>query len=424
MAYSNNTQSKKTKILYLITQSELGGAQRYVFDLATNLRDDFDIAVAAGEPGERGELVQKLKQTGFVCENQINQKNQQSAVGSRQSIHVIPRLKRAVSPANDLLALIGIIKIIKKIKPDIIHLNSSKISVLGSIAAFIANLPAVNRKLLVVYTVHGWVLNEPMPAAKKLFYEYAEKFTARLKNKIICVSKSDYDTARTQLKIPEKKLALIHNGIKPINFLSRKEARRKLSRAARCPLPACNLVIGAIGNLYKTKGFEYLIEAIKILAAYNPRLTAIIIGEGAERKSLENIIWKNRLTNAFFLAGKIGNAAELLPAFDIYVCSSVKEGLPYSILEAMAAGLPIVSTDVGGVPEMIADGENGLLVKPKKPRHLAGAMGKVIKDGRLREQIKSAARKKMKEKFDIKNMLQKTKAVYRGESAAKTGRSF
>ncbi len=381
------------KILYLITQSELGGAQGYIFDLAANLRDEFDITVAFGEQGETGELAKKLKQENIPY-------------------YTISRLKRAISPVNDLLALIAIIKLIKKLKPDIIHLNSSKISILGSIAVFISKLLIVNCELLIVYTVHGWVFNEPMPRAKKLFYKYAEKFTAIFKNKIICINKLDYEIAKTQLKIPEKKLTLIHHGIKPINFLSAEEAKQKLSQITNYKLQITNLTIGIIANLYKTKGLEYFVEAIKILQATSYKLQAIIIGEGNERKNLENLIKNYNLQDDIILAGKIETAAELLPAFDIYICSSVKEGFPYAILEAMSAGLPIVSTDVGGIPEMITDGKNGLLVEPNNPEELAEKIITLIKEETLRNALGEQAKNDAKEKFGIEKMIEKTKEVY------------
>jgi len=123
---TTSIMAQKT-ILYLITQSELGGAQRYCFDLAANLKSEFNVIVAFGEQGEKGAIAEKLKKTSI-------------------KYYAIPHLKRSISPLNDFLALIQIVKLIKKIKPDIIHLNSSKISILGSLAAFISKLSIRNPK--------------------------------------------------------------------------------------------------------------------------------------------------------------------------------------------------------------------------------------------------------------------------------------
>lgn len=378
-------------ILYLITQSEFGGAQKYVLDLALGLKDEFNIYVGMGGEGEKGEFTRKLK------ENNIE-------------YYVLKYLKREISPINDFLAVFEIIKLIKKIRPDIVHLNSSKISILGSIASQICSMFHVS--CYVIYTVHGWVFNEPLAAWKKSFYFFAEKLTAILKNKIICINKLDYDIAKNQLKIKEKKLSLIYHGIKPINFLSREEARNKL--ISDFGLGISDFLIGTIANLYKTKGLEYLIEAIRMLISQYPNIpiSLIIIGEGEERKNLEDLTGQLNLKNRVFLAGEIKNAGLLLPALDIYVNSSVKEGFPYSILEAMSASLPIVATKVGGTPEMISDGENGLLAEPANPEELAKRIKILIEDRNLRGILGEQAQKSIEEKFGIEKMIEKTKEVY------------
>lgn len=378
------------RILYLITQSEFGGAQRYVFDLAINLKSEFNVIVAAGKDGKNNEFENLLK------ENRID-------------FYSIPHLKRKISPLNDLLAIFEILKLIKKLKPDIVHLNSSKVSILGSIVAKICSLYAI-------YTVHGWVFNEPMPKCKKLFYFLAEKLTSFLKNKIVCISRLDYDIAKSKLRIKEEKLSLIYHGIRPLNFISREEARKKIKERCEMRNAKCEIIIGTIANLYKTKGLEYLIEAVKILMnelrATSYELRAIIIGEGTERKNLENLIKKYNLEKNIFLLGNIKNAAELLPALDIYICSSVKEGFPYSILEAMSAGLPIVSTNVGGIPEIVDDGKNGLLIEPHNPEKLAEKIKILIEDEALRKEFIKEAKKTANEKFKLSEMIKKTKEIY------------
>ncbi|MFA4833842.1 MAG: glycosyltransferase family 4 protein [Patescibacteria group bacterium] len=377
---------KKT-ILYIITQSELGGAQRYSLDLALALKNEFNVIMAFGEQGEKGELAKKLYK-------------------EKIKYYSVPYLKRSISPISDFLALIQIVKLIKKVKPDIIHLNSSKISILGSLAAFISKLLIVNCELLIVYTAHGWVFNEPMPVWQKLFYKYAEKFTAIFKNKIICVSEFDYETALKEKICPREKLIMVHNGIAPIEFLSRQEAREKLN------LPENKFIIGSIGNLYKTKGFAYLIEATKKLIEEGMEIATVIIGEGQERKQLTELIKKNKLENNVILAGRIPEAAQALSAFDIYVCSSVKEGLSYTIIETMLNGLPIIATRVGGNPELIEDGKTGLLVNSRDADDLAEKIKKLINNPDLQQELSTQARIKAQEEFNLEKMIRETKEVY------------
>jgi len=375
--------AKKT-ILYLITQSEQGGAQAYCLDLANGLKNEFDVFIGAGG---KGALALKSKLSGI-------------------KYYEIPHLKRSISPINDFFALIEIIKLIKKLKPNIVHLNSSKISILGSIAVFISKWSIVNCQLSTVYTAHGWVFNEPLSIWKKLFYKYAEKFTSRFKDKIICVSEFDYKTALEQKICPKEKLIMIHNGINEINFLPRQEAREKLN------LPDSGFIVGSIGNLYKTKGFEYLIEATKKLSEGGTEITAVIIGEGQERKQLTELIKKHKLEDNIILAGRISEAAELLSAFDVYVCSSVKEGLSYTIIETMLNGLPIIATRVGGNPELIEDGQTGLLINSQDSNDLAEKIKQLIDNTDLQQKLSAQARIKAQEEFSFEKMLEETKKVY------------
>ena len=418
--------NNKLKILYLITQSEFGGAQRYILDLAKELRNEYEIIVAFGEQGHEGELAKRLKAAHVV------------------SYH-LPHLKRAISPCQDLLALWEIIKLIRGLKPNIVHLNSSKISILGSLAYLFIRIiirmcpirsgaAEGKTQISIVYTIHGWVFNEPLPAKKKKFYLIAERFTARFKHKLICVSEFDRQLALKEKIAPPEKLTAIHNGLPPVNFLPPDQAYKKLLSIAPllriAPSPyqgegrgevgpgdevdwsKSEIRIASIGNLYPTKGFEYLIQAIKILSDNNFNIQAFIIGEGRERKELENIIAQFGLKKNVILTGQISNAAQLLKAFDIYVCSSVKEGLSYTLIEAMQAGLPIVATRVGGNPELITGQKQGLLAPRQNPQALAQAMVKLINDHNLARQLGLAARQKALSEFSLTRMITKTKSVY------------
>ncbi|OGF25992.1 hypothetical protein A2303_02600 [Candidatus Falkowbacteria bacterium RIFOXYB2_FULL_47_14] len=386
-------KNKKT-ILYLITQSELGGAQKYIYDLAGNLKDEFNIAVAYGEQGHGGELAQKLRVIGV--EN-----------------YAIPGLKREISPLSDIAALINIIKLIRRIKPDIVHLNSSKISILGSLAGIFAP------KSKILYTAHGWVFNEPGRNHGK--YRSLEKFTAKFKDKIICVSEFDRLAAIREKIAPESKLVTIHNGVEPISFLPPEEARARLM--SLCPAPpegtakgftinAKDFVIGSIGNLYRTKGYEYLISAVKILLSNGIRIKTVIIGEGPERSELNGWIERLRLSDHVLLAGRIDNSAELLRAFDIYACSSVKEGLSYTVIEAMLSGIPVVATRVGGNGELIGHKKEGFLVGHKNAESLARGIIETMDRPGFKEKIGVAARAKALSEFTLEKMVERTKAVY------------
>ena len=384
----------KKKILYLITQSELGGAQKYVADLVKNLKDKFEISVAFGEQGEKGELTEILK--SLIIKQ-----------------YVIKNLKRKINYKQDLLAILEIKKIIKKIKPDIVHLNSSKVSILGSIATFLNNISPFRKKVRVVYTAHGWVFTEPLPKKEKKLYTKIERFTARWKNKIICVSEFDHQIALKESIAPEKKLITIHNGIEQINLLPKEEAKEKLIQLnSKFEIRNSKLLIGSIGNLYQTKGYDYLIKAIKILVDRGMDLKLIIIGSGPKKIDLKNWIDQLYLNKNVFLTGRIKNGSELLPAFDLYVCSSVKEGLSYTIIEAMSAGLPIIATKVGGNSELISDKKEGVLIKSQSEEEIARAIIKFYNNPQEHKQMGDSAREKFTQKFSLEKMVEKTKNIY------------
>ncbi len=375
---------KKLKILYLVTLSELGGAQRYILDLATNLGGQFEITVAAGG---NGKLFEQLK------------KNQISAVR-------LKNLTREINLGQDLPALFEIYQLIKKVKPDILHLNSSKAGALGAIAGKLAGVKKI------IYTVHGFVFNEPMPGWKKNLYTWIEKISAKLKTTLICVSEFDRQQGLSHKIALAEKLVTIHNGIgiDSLKLLSKEEAKNKL--ITNYQLPITNYpTIGTIANFYPTKGLQYFIQAAKQIIQHHPDAQFIVIGDGKLRPALEAEIKKFRLEKNFQLLGAIDNAAKLLPAFDVYVCSSIKEGLPYSILEAMAAGVPIVAVAVGGIPEMIND-QSGVLVDSKNADNLAAAILKLLENKKMAKDLAETAYKKVCSEFLLEKMVEKTIKIY------------
>jgi len=370
----------KKKILYIITQSELGGAQRYILDLAMNL-NEYNVSVAYGEQGNNGELSKILQQNNIKT-------------------YAINNLVRKINITKDWQAMFEIRKLIKKINPNIVHLNSSKISIIASLAN-------INIKNKLIYTAHGWVFNEKLPLPKKIFYKLSERWTARLKDKIICVSEFDKQSAINN-RIKESKLITIHNGIPETVLLEKNKARKKIEEISGQKINADETIIGTIGNLYKNKGFEYLIAAIK----ETKRIRLVIIGEGVERDYLEKLINKNKLENKILLLGKIKNASKLLKAFNIYINTSLKEGLSYTLLEAMQAGLPIIATKVGGNSEMITNEKTGLLIKPASSETITKTINYFLENKNLQQTCSENAIVKYRNYFDLKTMLQKTKKVY------------
>lgn len=333
------TQNRK-KIIYLLTQSEWGGAQKYAYDLATNLNpEEYSIAVAAGE-GD-GELFDRLK-TRNIRTIRLN------------------HLVRNINLWQEVLGFFELLRLFRDEKPDIIHLNSSKMGVLGSVCACLAKNLYGLKNLKTVYTAHGWVFNEPLPPYLKSFYLALERFSSRWKDKIIAVSNYDYRQAIEHDLAPAKKLSCITNQLNAnnLNLLERNQSReilfKKIGPQSSQSLNE-SIIVGTIANLYPTKGLAFLIESAGEICRDNGKVIFMLIGFGQLEKELNNQVRQSNLENKFFLLGEIKNASELLKAFDLFVLPSVKEGLPYAVLEARAAGLPVIATRVGGLPEILSE---------------------------------------------------------------------
>ena len=375
------------KLLFLITQGHWGGAQKYVYDLATALAGEFDITVAVGDPeGER-----QLQEQFSV---------QRSAFSV--TIVQLKHLRRAISPIHDLLAVWEIKRLYQKIQPDIVHLNSSKAGVIGSFAKWVM----FHGSCVMIYTAHGWVFEEPLPGPMKTLYRLAEKYTARAKDAIITLSEEDKKIAREKLGVPINRLALIRNGVNPPTLLSRAEARQSLN------IPADAIVVGTIANHYKTKGLDVLLQAVAgTKKEIGNNLQVIILGDGPERRRLEALIDKLDLHSCVRLTGFLPDAAKYLTAFDIFVLPSRKEGSPYILLEAMHAGLPIIATTVGAIPTIITNGEHGLLVPRESPDALSTALRKLINDPEYANRLGLVAQNRANN-FSLDQQIAATTTLY------------
>lgn len=306
------TTTEKRKILFVITKGNWGGAQRYVFDLATSLpKDTFEISVALGSGST---LKEKLETFGVrVIEFPYWQRN----------IHLIDEIK----------SFFSLIKLFQIEKPHIVHLNSSKIGGLGSLAARIARIPKI------VFTAHGWPFGEKRNILIRLTLWFISWITALLSSTVICVSEYDLKKARSMPCIGKRAIR-IYNGIKPENLGPGDIIRKKFPDGA--------YITGTIGELNKNKNQKVLIEQ----ANKNPTMYVAIVGEGEERKNLEEKIKEYHLENRVKLFGFLPSF-EVLKGFDRFVLPSIKEGLPYVLLEAKMAKLPINANRVGGVGEIL-----------------------------------------------------------------------
>lgn len=368
--------STRKKILYVITKSNWGGAQRYVHDLAVHFAQMHDVVVACG--GE-GALKEHLVRKGI-------------------RVIPLPELERDVHILKDIRAFFDLLDIIRREHPDVLHLNSSKVGALGALAGRLLRVPRV------VFTAHGWAWNEDRNALSTLLISATYFVTLLLCHNTIAVSESVQKQA-TRLPFVGNNLRLIRLGIGEKELSSREEARAKLPEKARTPF-----VIGTIAELHPIKGIPYAIEAMKELNRAD--VSYVIWGEGEMRQSLEESVRRLGLQNRVFLQGHMHDAETHIRAFDCFVLPSLSEALGYVILEAGRAGLPVVATSVGGVPEIIDTMHSGILVQPKKPSEMAAALSLLLDDENRRRVFGAALQKTVRERFSQEKMFSETQRVY------------
>lgn len=272
---------------------------------------------------------------------------------------------------------------------------------LGGLAGRLAHFPRI------VFTGHGWAFNEDRSFLSKILLGFFHWITILLSHRTIAVSEQVKDQIK-KFPFVKNKIITIENGIGEIDFLPRTDARKAL-----IPGKENNVWIGTISELHKNKGLDFCLEAFSRIAHDFKNSIFVIIGEGEERKSLEHLVKKLNLTDQVTFEGFKPDANRLLHAFDIATLTSRTEAFPYFPLEAGLAGLPIVATWVGGIPEIVINGETGLLAKKGDVDDIEKALLEFIKDEGTRREYGESAKERIHELFSLKKMIERTVELYK-----------
>ncbi len=358
------------RILYLITKSELGGAQTHVLSLMKCMKEKGSDVALMSYPG--GWLEAEAKKIGVEFFPNTNFTN-------------------AYNPLNIPKAILKIKRAVKVFKPDIAHCHSSG-------AGFYTRL-AIHGKVPTIFTAHSWAFTEGAPFLRKIIAIFAEKIVSSFTSKIICVSEFDKKLALKYKIASENKLVKIYNAVPEIEFKKNETDKNTFD-------------ILSVGRFAYPKRFDLLIKAFKNLpedVLNKSRLS--IVGFGQEQEKLSDLIKELQLEDKISLQ-KI-NYEELIKKvsnFDIFILISKHEGLPMTILEAMSAGLPVIASNVGGIPEQI-NSNSGILVE-----NTTEEITKAILDLYTNQEKKIAmgifARKKSEKFFSMENFISKTEEVY------------
>lgn len=402
--------TQRTKILYVITKSNWGGAQRYVYDLATRMdAGRFDVAVACG-PSTHSTNTQGGEQSRTTSSEVGPLVERLRSAGVRTV--TLPHLERDVRLLYEPVALRALYRLYREERPDVIHLSSSKAGGLGAAAALLYKTIGGGRGCRTIFTVHGWPFYEDRPRWQRIAIFLASWLSVVLADRIIVITTADYRAGRRF--IPEEKLVLIFHGIGPFDALPRPAARSFFAEQSGGVITAGTALIGTVAELTANKGLLDLIAAFVLLTQRMPAadMRLLITGEGEDRERLRLAAASAGLSDRVWFLGFVPEVRRYLAGLDCFVLPSVKEGLPYAAMEAMAAGVPIVASRVGGIPDLIQDGETGLLVEPRSPAALEGAIGRVLADRGLRNRIGRRAREAMARSFPLDAMIERVGVLY------------
>lgn len=363
----------KRRVLHVIYSLYRGGAERLIESQAAASGGGYAYSVCALAGG--GDLADSLRSMG------------------------VPVTLLCKRRPGDPGALGALASLVRRERPDLLHLHNAPGVLWGAAAA-----AAAGSRAPAVATMHNpW--REGLPAAYRLFFPMGFRRAAR----VVCVSEDVRRSFARRFPRRADRLVTIPNGVDLDLFASpppREECRRRFR------LPADVPVVGTVGRLVPVKNHLGLVEAFAALHEAHPAVHLAILGDGEMRQAIENRVADLSLHTHVSILPPTPDVAAFLGALDLFVLSSQSEGMPMTLLEALAAGRPIVATAVGGIPETIEDGRTGLLVPPADTGALAGALAGLLEDAGRAERLGLAGRTAAEERFGARLMTERIETLY------------
>ncbi len=369
------------KIALMITELQLGGAQRIVIELAGRLaQSNWEVCVITNE---RGLLLQDLQGIRGV------------------EVITVAALRRKITPLKDLLALVRIMNLLNSFKPDIVHTHTPKAGLIGRAAARLLRIPCI-------HTVHGIGCDVAAMSLVEKVYLVCERLAAKRSVAQVMVSEGLRKTCIEHGLAPDGKVRVISGG-----FDARRFAKLPTRRQARAALglPVEGVVIGTVSCMKSGKRVGDFVEVCKRIRSVIPGIRAIVVGDGELRQEIQRQIDRGGLEESIRLLGWRRDVPAIMAAMDAFVLMSAHEGFPLVVLEAMAAGVPVVSTRVNGCIEIIEETRAGILIERGDIEGGTAAVVRLLADrGRL-EQMGERARKGVA-RWNFNAMCDRYKEVY------------
>jgi glycosyltransferase involved in cell wall biosynthesis len=379
------------RVLHVLTNLDFGGAQLSVVNICVSLRRrGLDVRVAHSSVGGRQ----------FCGSELLYQRLREGEV----PLYDVPRMRRGVNPFYDLMALAHLRRLIREVRPEIVHTHMSKAGVLGRLAASLEKTPCV------IHTVRGWSFYVGGSALKRRAFVYLERFSARLTDKMLAVSPRQVaDGLEAGIGSPDDYL-VVRSGIDVGQF----QAVRSDAGALRQGLgiPSGMPVVGTVMALVEQKApLDFVATAAEILRA-RPGTHFLVVGDGPLRGQMKEAIREKAIQKNVHLVGHSTDVPRMLGIMDVFLLTSRWEGMPRAILEAMTAGVPVVATSVGGVPEIIEHDKNGLLAPPGGVELLKRHTIRLLENPARARELCRQARRYVAAEFDISTVTAKHEQLY------------
>ncbi|MFN3491658.1 MAG: glycosyltransferase family 4 protein [Anaerolineales bacterium] len=375
----NCADNKKYNIVYLIDGLGWGGAERLMIPILSNInRRRFQPRVCVLQNKDGNPVAAELQKINIPVDTLP-----------------IPRLR-------EVGGLKKIINYLQAANANLLHAQLEFATVFGGLAAKWLGIPAAA-------TLHT------LPIQKKnlklRLHDALENFFLRnFFNSVIFVSEETRAAYKRVANIRDDKSCVIYNGIDVNLFMPNRQNRASILR--KFDMRPGAIVLITVAVLRELKGIQYMIRAMPAIVSAKPNVYYLIIGSGEHAESLKNEAKKSGVSNHIIFAGTRTDIAELMSTGDLFVLPTLTEALPTVLAEAMASGLPILASQVGGVPEMVQDGINGRLIPPAQPEILAGVTLEMLSDTDVLRQMGSAGRKIAEEKFNIKAQVIELENLY------------
>ena len=389
----------KPRLLIVLNRLVIGGPAVNTLAVAHLLQDEFDVLLVAGEPahGEESAVYLLDRYKGM-------------------NVRMIKNIKRSVLPLNDLKAFYEIKSVIKDFRPDIVHTHGSKPGVLARIAAWQLNVPVI------VHTYHGHVFHSYFNSLLSALIIKSERWLAKHSSFVIAINERLKQELEYQYRIaPPSKVILNRLGIDALSFLENNEHKRIQFRNEFSIQPNQHAV-GIIGRLVPVKNHKAFIELIaSLLLSSEVMLKFFIVGDGDEKQKLEALLRLKKIT--YTHAGPLydANASvvftswrkdmdDVLAGLDVVVLTSLNEGTPVSIMEAMAAGKPVIASDVGGIAELFQNGQNGVVYQQYE--QLPGICLQILQNPELYASLSKNARTFASQNLTLTKQVSSLKSAY------------